>query len=108
VNEKPNVVVVSKLLVARNGVVRMTLSCPRATTGGCSGIDELLDLKQKLIARGTPHRIAAGKRATVTFRLPRGLASRAGARLVAARIVDKGKLGPKTSGAVLPLAVPAA
>jgi RTX calcium-binding nonapeptide repeat (4 copies) len=103
VKEKPNVRVVGRLLVARRGIARLTLSCPKATTGGCSGGEELRDLRGKRIVKGPAHRIRAGKRAAVKLKLPRS--QRPGARLVDVRIVEKGKIGPKTSGGVLTLAV---
>ena len=45
------------------------------------------------------------RRGDATLKLPRGRRSRPGARLVLARIVEKGVHGPKTSGAVVALAI---
>ena len=105
VNEKPNVVIRSNLVRGRGRTVRLPLRCPRANTRGCSGVAQLRDLRGKVIATARRHRLRAGRRGAATLRLARGRASRAGARLVLARIVETGEHGPKTSGAVVALAI---
>ncbi len=105
VNEKPNVVVRSGLVRTRGRTARLLLRCPRRTTGGCSGVAQLRDLRGRTIATAKRHRIRAGRRGVATVRLPRGRQSRPGARLVLARIVETGAHGPKTSGAVVALAI---
>jgi len=105
VNEKPNVVIRSRLVRGRGRTVRLPLRCPRANTRGCSGVAQLRDLRGKVIATARRHRLRAGRRGAAKLRLPRGRVSRAGARLVLARIVETGEHGPKTSGAVVALAI---
>ena len=48
---------------------------------------------------------SVARKLPIALKLPRGRRSRPGARLVLARIVEKGVHGPKTSGAVVALAI---
>lgn len=107
VDEQPNVRVLRQVLIARGGTVLVGLACPGAATEGCRGRVSLVGpggTRTGIAPRR--HRIRAGGRALVPVRLT-ATGARPGARAVMVRVVETGRSGPKTTGTIRPLAVPA-
>jgi Ca2+-binding RTX toxin-like protein len=105
VDEAPNVVVTSRRLLVAEREVRVGLACPRGS-GGCAGILRLSDLRARTPLGSAPYRLGAGRRGVVELSLS-SEARRRAAALRTARLTarEPGKHGPKTTVAVLRLAV---
>jgi hypothetical protein len=107
VREGPNVRIVSRSLrIRRGGRVRVKLSCPAKQRSGCAGRLTIRAATRALprLARVRYRRVRAGRSRVVTVRLGARARRRALAhKAVAVDAVERGRFGPKTTYAVLPI-----